>query len=165
MNRVLKLNKTFSKFPFGKQMFSYAVARMAPYFLTIKPTIESIRPNYIEVSMRKRPAIHNHLKTIHAIASCNLCEFAAGICMEASIPKHRRWIPTGMKVAYLKKATTNVTAICDLGTPDWNNIDHQDCFVSIRDKSGVEVVAATITMKVSDKKMKNLPASRQVKND
>jgi len=138
--------------PFGKSLFSNTVAKMAPYFLTIKPKVEEIRPNYIRVSMSKRPAVHNHLKTVHAIAMCNLCEFAAGVCMEASIPKHRRWIPAGMTVSYLKKAKTNLYGICDLGSPDWNNIDHQICHVSVRDKDDVEVMVADINMKVSDKK-------------
>jgi len=154
MNYVLRLHKKMTAWPFGKSLFSYTVAKMAPYFLTIKPKIEEIRPNYIKASMRKRPAVHNHLKTVHAIASCNLCEFAAGICMEASIPKHRRWIPVGMNVLYLKKATTDLEATCDLGDPDWDAIDHQDCTVSVKDKNGVEVVKAVITMKVSDKPKK-----------
>jgi len=151
MNRVLKLHKKLSSYPFGKKLFSTAVAKMAPYFTTIKPLVEEIRPNYIVVSMKKRRAVHNHLKTVHAIAMCNLCEFAAGICMEASIPKHRRWIPVGMEVAYLKKAETNLTAVCDLGTPEWDAIDNQICFVSVRNTSDVEVMTAYINMKVSDK--------------
>lgn len=151
MNRVLKLHKKLSSYPFGNKIFSKAVARMAPYFTTINPLIEEIRPNYILVSMKKRRSVHNHLKTVHAIAMCNLCEFAAGICMEASIPKHRRWIPVGMEVAYLKKAKTNLTAHCDLGDPEWDSIENQVCFVSVRDTSDVEVMTAHINMKVSDK--------------
>lgn len=131
-----------------------AVARMAPYFTTIKPLIEEIRPNYIKVSMRKRRAVHNHLKTVHAIAMCNLCEFAGGICMEASIPKHRRWIPVGMTVSYLAKAKTDLYAICDLGQPNWDTIEKQMCEVSVRDRSDAEVMKAIIEMKVSDKPLK-----------
>ena len=151
MNRVLSLHKKLASLPFGKYLFSSVVARMAPYFTTIRPVVQDIRKNYIKVTMRKRPAVHNHLKTVHAIAMCNLCEFAAGICMEASIPKHRRWIPVGMKVAYLKKAETNLTAICDLGEPEWDTIGNQICFVSVRNYADVEVMTAYIDMKVSDK--------------
>lgn len=151
MNRVLSLHGKLSKLPFGKYLFSNAVARMAPYFTTIRPVVQDIRKNYIKVTMRKRPSVHNHLKTVHAIAMCNLCEFAGGICMEASIPKHRRWIPVGMEVAYLKKAETNLTAICDLGEPAWDTIENQICFVSVRNTDNVEVMTAHINMKVSDK--------------
>jgi len=151
MNKVLKMHAQMSKYPFGKWLFSRAVARMAPYFLTIKPTVEEIRHNYIKVSMRKRRAVHNHLKTVHAIACCNLCEFAAGVCMEASIPKHRRWIPIGMDVAYVAKAGSDLTASCDLSSVDWDNCTEALCNVSVRDVNDVEVVKAVITMKVSDK--------------
>jgi len=126
MNRVLKLQDKLSKFPFGKLIFSKAVARMAPYFTTINPKIEELKHNYIRVSMKKKRKVHNHIKTVHAIAICNLCEFAAGICMESSIPKSRRWIPAGMKVSYLKKAKTDLTAECDLSFVDWENCDKVD---------------------------------------
>lgn len=155
MNRVLKLNEKFSKLPFGKVLFSKAIARMAPYFTTIKPIIEEIEPNRIKVSMRKRASVHNHLKTVHAIAMCNLCEFAAGICTEASIPSHRRWIPIGMEVAYLKKAKTNLVGLCDLGDPKWDEISELECFVSVRDTSDIEVMTALIKMKVSDKPVRS----------
>ncbi len=151
MNRVLKLQEKLSKFPMGKTIFSRVVANMAPYFNTIRPRIEELRPNFIKVSMKKRRAVHNHLKTVHAIASCNLCEFAAGICMEASIPKHRRWIPVGMQVSYIKKAKTNLSATCDLSAVDWDTCEEVICDVSVRDTDNVEVVRALITMKVSDR--------------
>ena len=62
MNRVLALQKKMLKYPFGQSIFSYAVARMAPYFTTIRPRIELLKPNYIEVSMKKRRSVENHLK-------------------------------------------------------------------------------------------------------
>jgi len=152
MNRVLNLQAKLQGKPFGKIIFSKMLANMAPYFKTIRPRVEELRPNYMKASMRKRPAVHNHIKTVHAIASCNLCEFTAGICMEASIPKHRRWIPMGMEVQYLKKAKTDLTAECDLSAVQWETCDHVICEVSVKDTEGIEVVKANIKMKVSDKK-------------
>lgn len=152
MNRVLKLQAKLSKYPMGRWLFSSAVARMAPYFTTIKPSIEELKHNYIRVSMKKRRKVHNHIKTVHAIAMCNLCEFAAGICMEASIPKHRRWIPAEMKVAYLKKAKTNLTAECDLSFVDWENCGEVLCPVDVKDLDGNVVMTAEIMMKVGDRK-------------
>lgn len=72
--------------------------------------------------------------------------------MEASIPAHRRWIPTGMEVAYLKKAKTDLTATCDLSHVNWEDCESVPCEVSVRDKENIEVVRATIHMKVSDRK-------------
>ena len=152
MNYVLKFQNQLAKLPFGRVLFSNLIAKKAPYFITIKPTILELRHNYIKVFMRKRPAVHNHLKTVHAIASCNLCEFAAGICMESSIPKNRRWIPIGMTVQYLYKAKTDLTAECDLSSTDWESVSEVPCKVDVKDKEGQIVVSAVITMKVSNKK-------------
>lgn len=71
--------------------------------------------------------------------------------METSIPKHRRWIPIGMDVKYLKKAKTDLVASCSLEGTDWQNCDQVVCEVAVHDTNGVEVVHASITMKVSDK--------------
>ena len=69
--------------------------------------------------------------------------------MEASIPKHRRWIPVGMEVAYLNKATTDLSAICDLNFVDWETTAEVPCFVEVKDTNDSVVVTATIKMKVS----------------
>lgn len=154
MNYLLKLQEKVHRFPLGKTIFSRLVASKAPYFKTIKPQIEELKHNHLRASMKKRRSVENHLGTVHAIASCNLCEFAAGICMEASIPKHRRWIPIGMNVQYLKKAETDVEAVCNLSHVNWETTTEVACEVSVLDKHKQEVVKAIITMKVSDKKKK-----------
>jgi len=141
MNHILRLQEKFKKLPLGNWLFSKAMARQAPYFTTIKPKILELRHNYMKVSMPKRKAVQNHLQTVHAIAMCNLCEFAGGICMEASIPKHRRWIPIGMTVA----------AICDLSEVDWENCNEVICAIKVKDTAGTVVMTGDITMKVSDK--------------
>ena len=58
--------------------------------------------------------MQNHIKTVHAIAVCNLVEMAMGLTAEATIPPHLRWLPKGMDVKYLKKATGKLTATCDI---------------------------------------------------
>ena len=154
MNRVLKLQSQLANKPFGKKIFSYLLARVAPYALTIRPQVEELRTNYIQTSMRNRRKVQNHLKGVYATAICTLCEFSAGVCMEASTPKHKRWIPVHMKVDYLKLGKTDLTATCDLGTVNWEEIDKVDCEVVVKDKNENIIVKATIEMKVSDKKRK-----------
>lgn len=34
--------------------------------------------------------VHNHLHTVHAIASCNAAEMAMGMSMEATVPPSHR---------------------------------------------------------------------------
>ena len=154
MNRLLALQKKVQNLPFGQSIFSYLVARNAPYFLSIKPKIVDLKPHFCEVKMKKRRKVENHIKTVHAIAMCNLCEMAGGLCIEATIPKEYRWIPAGMEVAYLKKATTDLVGTCTLPEIDWANRKEVICFVSVKDDKNVEVMTANIRMKVSPKKKK-----------
>lgn len=138
--------------PFGKWMFSVAVCYITPYFGSIRPRMQELRINYGEATMRKRHSVTNHIKTVHAIAMCNLCEFVAGLTIEASIPKHLRWIPASMEIFYLKKATTDLSATCEINIPDWDAITECPIEVSVKDKKGVEVVKAVIKMYVSKRK-------------
>jgi hypothetical protein len=64
--------------------------------------------------MNQKWSVQNHIKTIHAIAVCNLVEMAMGLVAEASIPSDLRWLPMGMDVKYLKKATGKLTATSDI---------------------------------------------------
>ena len=89
---------------FGRWMFARTVSKRAPYFGTIKPRFLDLQPKLCRVSMRKRRAVENHIRTVHALAMGNLCELAAGLCTEVTIPVGMRWIPRGMTIEYLAKA-------------------------------------------------------------
>ena len=105
--KVMGLWKTMKTYPFGKSLFSYMFSLNAPYFLSIRPLVQDVAPGVAVVSMKQRWYVQNHIKTVHAIAVCNLVEMAMGLVAEASIPKHLRWLPMGMDVNYVKKATGN----------------------------------------------------------
>jgi len=135
----------------GKMKFSELVCQITPYFKTIEPEVVELREGYGAWKMAKRREVENHLGTVHAIACCNLCEITAGLTIEVSIPEHKRWIPMGMQVQYLKKAKTDLIAECNIGAPDWDSIDKLDIDVDVKDSEGQVVVSAVISMKVGDK--------------
>ena len=154
MSIIYNLYQQFMSNPDGHALFTKAVCQTAPYFSTIDPLVEEIRPGYSRVSMKKTKEVHNHIQTVHAIAMANLCELAMGMAIEASIPENKRWIPFNMNISYLKKAETDLTATCHLETPDWANIKDLPLNISVKDTNDVEVVTATITLRISDKKKK-----------
>lgn len=82
----------------------------APYFRTIRPTVRDLKPFSAVVSIKQHWGIQNHIQTVHAIAVCNLVEMTMGLVAEASIPHNLRWLPKGMDISYLKKATGELTA-------------------------------------------------------
>lgn len=103
----------------GPAQFSAMIGQFAPYFASIAPQFVELRPGYSEVTFPKRREVLNHIGTVHAIALCNAAELAAGTMTDASIPAGHRWIPRGMTVEYLAKATGDVRAVADGSQIDW----------------------------------------------
>jgi len=155
MQNPATLFQTLSQVPvLGPQIFSRAVSMMAPYFATIAPRFVVLEPGRVEVTMKNRRSVHNHLGTVHAIAMCNLCEAAAGIMIEATLPKSLRWIPRGMTVRYLKKAETNLVARARMDTPALDYVGDVMIPVQVFDTAGQVVMEADISMYVSLQKQK-----------
>jgi len=161
MSQVLTLWQKTTTLPLiggavGKRVFSFAFAQKAPYFATIHPRFVDIRPNYAELVIPKRRGVHNHLKTVHAIALCNGLEAAMGALAEATIPGDRRWIPKGMDVSYTAKATTDITCIAETDPEQWTG-DDPDLPVRVRGvrKDGTVVIEGVIRLWVTEK-----PASK-----
>jgi acyl-coenzyme A thioesterase PaaI-like protein len=136
----------------GNKVFSQKVCEIAPYFSTIEPEFQVLEKGYAEVTMPNTKKVHNHLGTIHAIAMCNLAEIAAGIMTDVSIPDTHRWIPVGMEVKYLARATTELLGTADGRKIDWENPGDKIVVVTITDTNNIEVCQAQISMKVGLKK-------------
>jgi acyl-coenzyme A thioesterase PaaI-like protein len=140
--------KRLAERPGGSRLFSAAAVVRVPFFASIAPHVVRMEPGYAEVTVPKWFFVHNHLSTVHAIASCNAAEMAMGMLMEATVPTTHRWIPKGMSVQYLEKATTSLRAQARLQPPEFASItDGAEVVVpvSIVDKNGLEVVHADIT--------------------
>ena len=150
-SRALKLYERLATKPLGKWLFAEIICLNAPYFGTIAPRFHELRAGYCQVSMRKRRGVLNHIGTVHALAVGNLCELAAGMLMEATLPPDMRWIPRGMTIEYLGKAKTDVTASARLDKTEWSESENIGVPVTAVDKDGKEVVRAVITMYVSKK--------------
>jgi acyl-coenzyme A thioesterase PaaI-like protein len=134
--------------PGGSRLFSVAAMARVPYFASVLPHVVRMEPGLAEVDVPKWFFVHNHLATVHAIASCNAAEMAMGMLMEATVPTTHRWIPKAMSVAYLAKATTSLRATAAIEPPDFDTITEGTNLVvpvSVTDRHGVEVVHADIT--------------------
>jgi acyl-coenzyme A thioesterase PaaI-like protein len=152
MPTVLEMYRTMSKLPRGEHLFSLAFARKAPYFTTVKPLFIDLRPNYAELVVAKRKAVHNHIGTVHAIALCNGLEAAMGALAEVTIPADRRWIPKGMEVRYTAKADSDVRCIAETDPEAWVG-DDPDLPVRVRGvrKDGTTVIEGVIHLWVTEK--------------
>jgi len=140
--------KQLSDRPLGSRLFSVAAMARVPYFASVLPHVRRMEPGIAEVDVPKWFFVHNHLHTVHAIASCNAAEIAMGMLMEATVPTTHRWIPKAMNVQYLQKATTSLRATASIDLPDFSAITEGTELVvpvSVTDRDDVEVVHADIT--------------------
>ena len=152
MPDLLSLHRRVTRLPQGDRIFSTLFSLKAPYFGTVRPRFVALRPNYAELTIRKRRRVHNHIKTVHVIAICNGLEAAMGALAEASVPSTKRWIPKGMDVAYTAKAVSDITCIAETDAGQWTG-DDPDVPVRVRGvrDDGTTVVEGVIRLWVTDK--------------
>lgn len=130
------------------------VCLKAPYFATIAPRFVALEPGRCEVHMRDRRRVHNHIGTVHAIALCNLAELSAGVMTDATVPADMRWIPRGMTVEYLKKATGSMRGVA---TPEYPAHSEAQGYewpvqVQVSDDAGAMVFRARVLMWLAPRK-------------
>lgn len=152
-NRTLRVFQRLSRFPLGRRIYSRMVSFYAPYTGTIRATVTDLRPGVCTATMKDRRAVQNHLRTVHAIALCNLCETCMGLAVDASIPSALRWIPKQMTVQYIKKARGTLTGTCRF---DHDSFSPGEMIVPvvIQDQTGDDVVRADIKILVSARPIK-----------
>ncbi|MGB5354063.1 MAG: hotdog fold domain-containing protein [Woeseia sp.] len=139
------------RLPFGAFLFNRGIGLFAPFFGKIRPRVLKLEPSLCVVEMQDRRGLRNHIGTINAGALCTLAELVGGMALDATIPKHLRWIPRAMTVQYLAKARGTLTATCRI---DPQTVVEGDVVVplGVRDSSNVEVFSAAITFYVSKRK-------------
>lgn len=132
---------------------SRLVCLRAPYFASIAPRIERLEPGLCVVAIRDRRAVRNHIGTVHAIALCNMAELAGGLATDAAMPPTMRWIPKGMSVRYLRKASGPMTATARI-EPLFDRVDAHEAHarVAITNAAGETVFEADIAMWISPRK-------------
>ncbi|ABC32435.1 conserved hypothetical protein [Hahella chejuensis KCTC 2396] len=153
-NSMLRLYHSFARLPLGAWLFSRALCIKAPYFSSIRPCIRQLKPGLSEWEIKNRRRVRNHLGSVHALAMGNLAELCAGTLMEASLPAHLRWIPKGMQIEYLKKATTELVATAEIADPAALTSGNYEVEVIVKNASGEAVSRALITMWLSEKKQR-----------
>jgi acyl-coenzyme A thioesterase PaaI-like protein len=152
VSSTFQLYKTLTALPQGKRLFSLAFGQKAPYFASIHPRVEAMRPHYGEVVIPKRRSVQNHIGTVHAIAACNGLEAAMGLLAEATCPPDMRWLPKGMDVQYLAKSTTSLTCTAETTEADWSAAPDVPVTVKAVTQDGTVTVAGTIHLWVTPRR-------------
>src|SRR5262245_22588967 len=137
--------------PGGKLLFSRLVGRMAPYTGSIHANVLVLRAGYAEVEMSDRRSVRNHLDCVHAIALANLAELAGNVALAYALPDDARFIVSGMKIEYVKKARGTIRAVGEPPVPRSSARAAYDVPVTLRDASGDEVAHAVLHSLVGPK--------------
>jgi acyl-coenzyme A thioesterase PaaI-like protein len=151
MSSVLRLYTTLSRVPQGRTLFSLAFARKAPYFRSVRPRFRDVRPHRVELLVRDRRSVRNHIGTVHVIAVCNGLEAAMGALAEATVPPGKRWLPKGMEVEYVAKASSDITCVAETEPSDWESGPDVPVRVTATRDDGTAVVRGTIHLWVTDR--------------
>jgi acyl-coenzyme A thioesterase PaaI-like protein len=109
--------KYFSKFPLGKEFFSYLVRFFNPYTGSLGACIVVLEKGHAEVILKDKKKNRNHLNSIHAIALANLGEFTSGIAVLGTLKPNMRGIVKHISIDFLKKARGTLRAVCKCTLP------------------------------------------------
>ncbi len=152
MPSVLGLYRSLARLPKGRTVFSVVFARKAPYFRTIRPRFLDVRPHRAELVVADRRRVHNHIGTVHVIAICNGLEAAMGALAEATVPVGKRWIPKGMRVEYVGKATSDIVCVAQTDPADWESGPDVPVRISAARDDGSVVVQGVIDLWVTERR-------------
>lgn len=148
---TFEMYKKVKNLPFGNRIFTFFMCLRVPYFGSIKPRMLVMEEGHVEVGMSQHRAVHNHIKSIHAIAVCNLCEIAMGMLCESTIPNNLRWIPAGMDVKYLKITKGKIKAVAKAKKEDFKP-GNLGIHVDVLNSNNELVTTAVITVNIKEKK-------------
>jgi len=143
--RLLTLWRRLSGWPMGPRIYSWLLGWLVPYSGTVRPLVRVLEPGKAVVEVKDRRRVRNHLRSVHAIALCNVGELASGLSMTAALPSTVRGIVTGIEIQYMKKARGTLTATSHARPPDevTEAVDHP-VQAEITDDSGDVVSRVTV---------------------
>ena len=145
---IKKMYQRCEKLPFGKRIFSYCVGRMARYTGSMGAQVQELRDGYARITLRDRPKVRNHLKSVHAIAMMNLGELTTGLAFLYGVSEGTRGIPTNLSIEYVKKARGLLTSECNCEIPKSNETQNCDLVAVIKDQAGDVVARAKATWRI-----------------
>lgn len=154
--RLIKMWNRYGGSTVGRKIFSYVLGRTAPYSGTIKAEVLSLEAGSVQVALKDRRSVRNHLNSIHAIALANLGELASGLAMISAVPENTRAIVVKLEIEYLKKARGRLIAEGSATPPDViTESINSLALAEIKDADGDTVSRVKVYWRLSPKEDRN----------
>jgi acyl-coenzyme A thioesterase PaaI-like protein len=146
---LLSLWRRLAGLPGGPLLFSVILGRRVPYTGSIRPRVEVLEPGFARVRMSDRPAVRNHLRSVHALALANLGEVTSGLAVLCGLPPGVRGIVTSLEARYHQKARGPLVAEARVVIPAVGaTVEHQ-VVAEIRNSEGALVTEVLVQWRLS----------------
>jgi acyl-coenzyme A thioesterase PaaI-like protein len=150
--RLITMWNRFGGNVWGRKLFSYVLGRTAPYSGSIRAEVLSLTPGSVQVVLKDRRSVRNHLNSVHAIALANLGELASGLAMISAVPANTRAIVVNLDIEYLKKARGKLIAEGSATPPDTiSESVNSVALAEIKDAEGDTVSRVKVNWRLSPK--------------
>jgi len=105
----------------------------------------SLNKKCVELSIKNRKKVQNHIGGIHAVAAATLAESTTGIVLGLNVPDTRIPLIKSMKISYQRRMQGNLRAIAKLTDQQLEIIENQEkgtlmIPVEITDDSGEQPI-------------------------
>ena len=144
MDSIPRLWRQLSGKPGGRWLFSVLVGRFARYSGSIGARVQELEPGRCVATLRDRPKVRNHLRSVHAAAMVTFGELISGLAMMAAMPANTRAIVTRLEIEYLKKARGTLTAHGKAPIPEGGEQREYVAVASIRNTDDEEVALIAV---------------------
>jgi uncharacterized protein (TIGR00369 family) len=84
--------------------------RAVPFIATAGVDFQRVEADCVEVRLRNRHKVQNHIKGVHAAATALLAETASGFVMALNVPDDKLLLLKSMRVDYLQRSQGNLRA-------------------------------------------------------
>lgn len=139
--------------PGGKRLFTALIGRLAPYTGTMGAVVQELGQGRALVTLADRRIVRNHLSCVHAVALANLVELTGNLALAYSLPDDARFIVSGMRLDYVKKARGTITGESEIPPIESSVRQEYEVPVTLRDSSGDVVVRAALKTLVGPKQL------------